>query len=61
MIRAMFNLRCAAGHNHYSPNPKAWIGMSCGKPFENPIRSDGLARIRADKCQKPLKAVSASG
>ena len=29
MIRAMFNLRCSAGHKHYSPTPTLFIGRGC--------------------------------
>lgn len=40
-------LRCTAGHMHYSPNPKYWVGMSCGKP-----KSTGDIKQR---CKKPMR------
>ena len=49
MIREMYNLRCPAGHYHYSPNPKAWIGRACMKALE-PLEA------RSKKCMEPMQA-----
>lgn len=49
MIRAMFNLRCKAGHSHYSPEPKAWVGKACMKAL------DSLNGNAGKKCAEEMR------
>lgn len=47
-----YNLICKKGHYHYSPTPKAWKGMPCGKPLgkDNPL-------AREKRCDAPMREV----
>ena len=58
MIRSMMNLICADGHKHYSPQPKAWVGVRCSTPFEKQITDAGDIRRNAKRCDKVLKRTS---
>lgn len=55
MIHEKYNLSCKRGHYHYAPNPKYWVGVSCGKPFETALRADGSARATYEKCMEPMR------
>ncbi len=48
-----WNLRCSAGHMHFSPTPKEWVGMPCGRPLDK--LGEGY---RAKRCDKPMRRVS---
>lgn len=50
MIRKMFNLRCKAGHYHYSPEPEKWVGRGCAKAL------DALPGKQGKKCDEPMAA-----
>lgn len=50
MIRKMFNLRCKAGHHHYSPDPKAWAGRTCMTALS--------ADAKGKKCPEPMAVIT---
>jgi hypothetical protein len=55
MIRQKYNLKCAAGHYHYSPTPNAFVDLGCGKPFVSPMTASGDLRRDAERCSEKLK------
>lgn len=57
MIRQHFNLRCRAGHHHYSPTPKIWVGRECLKPLDVIYRKDGTQAHGGSKCHEPMRAL----
>ncbi len=55
MLARMMNLRCRAGHWHYSPQPHLWVGRECWHTKDDQLRLDMEQRRRTDRCRLPLR------